>query len=406
MLLAIVATAATIASKFGSALIGASAIGPIVHQFIVGALHGSNASSKVLLLSADVEQSCVTVSKDEQSCVAETLAKVSESKEMVQPVSQAMVQYESSSKVVANLSNEPIGKSLFDTFIEAMVIFMTLAAWYRSRIAVMLQSTFRLLLGDEHCTNQKKEEFTEATRVIQRKIYLLVALAINRCKEIIHSLLGPLLLVGAGGQLHCGLLTAETVLTIVLQLLAMLFAATNGVFHAIQKKICLFVASAINRWNEIIYPCSNASTVLGPLLSIEAEVKVEPHLRGISAAGTALISAMQHLVMLFAAVKGVLLEYKSSRRMKQFASMLLMLLIGVLALSGSSRGIQPLIPRSSISSCDTDGLEDLMGLAATSSSAVSVGLSDFMTTSKVWTSRTEWIYMVSADPVYMVSADP
>src|SRR5210317_308294 len=107
MLLAIVATAAALASKVGS-LLTASAIGPIVHQFIVGAFNGSNASSNVLLLSAD-KQSCVTVSKDEQSCVAETLVEVSESKEMVQPVPRAMVQYEPSSNgVVMNLSNEPI----------------------------------------------------------------------------------------------------------------------------------------------------------------------------------------------------------------------------------------------------------------------------------------------------------
>jgi hypothetical protein len=376
MLLAIVATAAALASKFGSVLTGASAIGPIVHQLIVGAFNASNASSKVLSLSADVKQSCVAVSKDEQSCVAETLeVEVSESNEMVQNVSLEMVQYNkpSSNVVVMNLSNELIGKSFFDTLLKelasVMIIIMTLAAWYRSRIVVMLQSTFHLLLGAEHCTNQKKE-FTEATRVIQMEIYLLVASAINRWNEIIYSLLGPLLLIGAEGQLHCGLLTAETALTIVLQLLAMQFAAANGVFHAIQMKIYLLLASAINRWNEIIYPCSNASTVLGPLLSIGAEVKVEPHLCGISAAGTAFISAMQHLVVFFAVAKGVLL-----RRMKQFASMLLMLLIGLLTMSGSW-GIRPVISRSSISLYDTAGLEDFTGLAATSSNVVSVGLPD------------------------------
>src|SRR5210317_991528 len=105
MLLAIVATAAALASKVGS-LLTASAIGPIVHQFIVGAFNGSNASSNVLLLSAD-KQSCVTVSKDEQSCVAETLeVEVSESNEMIRNVSLGMVQYKkpSSTSFVVNLS--------------------------------------------------------------------------------------------------------------------------------------------------------------------------------------------------------------------------------------------------------------------------------------------------------------
>ena len=288
MLLAIVATAVTIASKFF--VTGASAIGPIVHQLIVGAFNGSNASSNVLLLSADAEQ----------SCVAETLVEVSESNEMVQPVPRAMVQHNkpSSNVVVMNLSNEPIGKSFFDTLImdlsSIMVIITTLAAWYRSRIFIMLQPTFHLLVRAEHCTNQKKE-FTEATRVIQMKIYLLVASAINRWKEIIHSLLGPLLLI-------------------------------------------------------------------------------------IPAAGTALISVLQHLAMLFAAVKGVLLEYKPRRPhlpgTKQFASTFLVLLIGLLTMSGYSRNVHPIISRSStINSYDTDGLEDLMGLAATPSSAVPTGLS-------------------------------
>ncbi len=77
-------------------------------------------------------------------------------------------------------------------------------------------------------------------------------------------------------------------------------------------KICLFIASAINRWKE----------------------KVQQHHCVISAAGTALIRVLQHLTMLFAAVKGVFLEYKSSRRMKQFASMFLVLLIGLLTMSG------------------------------------------------------------------------
>ena len=370
MLLAIVATAVTIASKVGSFVTGASAIGPIVHQLIVGAFNASNASSKVLLLPADAEQSCVTVSKDEQSCVAETLVEV-ESNEMVQNVSRAMVQYNKPSSIsfVMNLSNESVGKSLFDMLIKDlssfMVIFMSFAAWYRSRIVAMLQSAFYLLVGAEHCT--QKKEFNQATRVIQMKIFLLAASAINRWKEIIHSLLGPLLLIGAEAQLHCGLLTAETAFTSVLRLLPMLFAAANGVFHAIQMKICLFVASAMNML-ETICSC-NASTVLGPLLLIGAEVKVEQRL-----CGTALISATQHLAVLFAVGKGVLLEYKSSRPhlpgMKQFASMFLVLLIGLRTMSGSWR-VHPIISRSSIiSSYDTAGLEDLV------SSAVFSGLSD------------------------------
>ncbi len=92
-----------------------------------------------------------------------------------------------------------------------------------------LQSTFRLLLGAEHCTNQKKE-FTEASHVIQMKIYLLVASAINRWKEIIYSLLGSLLSIDAEAELHRSQSTAETALTSVLQLLAMLLAAANGSF--------------------------------------------------------------------------------------------------------------------------------------------------------------------------------
>ena len=156
-----VATAATIASKFGSALIGASAIGPIVHQFIVGAFNGSKEPSKLLLSSTD-EKSCVTVSKDEQSGIAETLVEVSESNGMVQNVSGAMIQYKpisetqievseseeivqpiplatvqyASSNVVVDLSNKSSEKSC-DTLIEelssAMIIIMSFAAWYRSR---------------------------------------------------------------------------------------------------------------------------------------------------------------------------------------------------------------------------------------------------------------------------------
>ena len=314
MLLTIVATAAALASKFGSALIGASAIGPIVHQFIVGAFNGSNASSKVLLLSADDKQSCVTVSKDEQSCVAETLVEVSGSNEMVQPVPLAMVQYKPTSNgVVMNLSNESIGNSLFDTLTEelasVMVIITILAAWYRSRIVVMLQSAMKMFFGTAHgCTNQQKE-FIKATYVIQVKICLLVALAIKRLKETIYSY--------------------------------------------------------------------NISTLLGPLLPIGAEVKVQQHL--CCAAGTTVISLLQHLAMLFAVVKGVLLGYKPSSSshlpgMKQFASMLLVLYVGVLALS-TSWGIHPIISRSPNSLYDTAGLDDLVDLAASSSNAVSTGLS-------------------------------
>jgi len=288
------------------------------------------------------------VSKDEQSCVAETLVEVSESKEMVQPVPRAMVQYESS-KVVANLSNEPSGKSFFDTLAEelssAMIIFTIIAAWYRSRIFIMLQSAMKMFLGTAHgCTNQQKE-FIKVTDVIQMKIYLLVASAINRLKEIIYSYnaFGPLLPIGAKVKIQqhlCVISAAGTALVSVLQHLAMLFAVVKGVFQAIQTKIYLFIASAINRWKEIINSY-DISTVLGPLLPIEAEVKVEQHLCCISAAGTALISVLQHLAMLFAVVKGVLLEYKPSRlshlpAMKQFASMFLVLLIGLLTLLGGS----------------------------------------------------------------------
>ena len=52
MLLAIVAAAVTIASKVGSFVTGASAIGPIVDQLIVGAVTAPTASSQVLSLFA------------------------------------------------------------------------------------------------------------------------------------------------------------------------------------------------------------------------------------------------------------------------------------------------------------------------------------------------------------------